>query len=336
MARPQKEGLDYFPLDTDIAEDEKILYLEAETGLEGFAIYVKLLSTIYRNSYYMMWTETQLSIYSRRFFVDKNTLSTVVSVCKNIGLFDKNLYEKYQILTSHGIQSRYLMALERRSSIKMIDEFCLLDKEKIVKSKKVKLISASKQVSAYNNPHSTVVFVDNNPAEKELLHTKTPQSKVKKSISSCCSSPYNPPEEKEPDEETELTEKDDATARVFDLFQDNIHPITGQIETDTLIDLLDHYGEQWLTEAIRETALNNGHSVKYIKSILEAWERNGFKAEKPERSKTNDRGIQGTRRKNQRKQGEGEHSESFKQLLENIEYAENRPKPWEVQPTAGE
>jgi DnaD/phage-associated family protein len=336
MARPQKEGLDYFPLDTDIAEDEKILYLEAETGLEGFAIYVKLLSTIYRNSYYMMWTETQLSIYSRRFFVDKNTLSTVVSVCKNIGLFDKNLYEKYQILTSHGIQSRYLMALERRSSIKMIDEFCLLDKEKIVKSKKVKLISAPKQVSAYNNPHSTVVFVDNNPAEKELLHTETPQSKVKKSISSCCSSPYSPPEEKEPDEETELTEKDDATARVFDLFQDNIHPITGQIETDTLIDLLDHYGEQWLTEAIRETALNNGHSVKYIKSILEAWERNGFKAEKPERSKTNDRGLQGTRRKNQRKQGEGEHSESFKQLLENIEYAENRPKPWEVQPTAGE
>ncbi|WP_278520696.1 Lin1244/Lin1753 domain-containing protein [Mitsuokella jalaludinii] len=336
MARPQKEGLDYFPLDTDIAEDEKILYLEAETGLEGFAIYVKLLSTIYRNSYYMMRTETQLSIYSRRFFVDKNTLSTVVSVCKNIGLFDKNLFEKYQILTSHGIQSRYLMALERRSSIKMIDEFFLLGKEKIVKSKKVKLISAPKQVSAYNNPHSTVVFVDNNPAEKELLHTETPQSKVKKSISSCCSSPYNPPEEKEPGEETELAEKDDATARVFDLFQDNIHPITGQIETDTLTDLLDHYGEQWLTEAIRETALNNGHSVKYIKSILEAWERNGFKAERPERSKTNDRGLQGTRRKNQRKQGEVEHSESFKQLLENIEYAENRPKPWEVQRTAGE
>ena len=97
MARSQKEGLDYFPLDTDIAEDEKILYLEVETGLEGFAIYVKLLSTIYRNSYYMIWTETQLSIYSRRFFVDKNTLSTVVSVCKNIGLFDKNLFEKYQI-----------------------------------------------------------------------------------------------------------------------------------------------------------------------------------------------------------------------------------------------
>lgn len=336
MARPQKEGLDYFPLDTDIAEDEKILYLEAETGLEGFAIYVKLLSTIYRNSYYMMWTETQLSIYSRRFFVDKNTLSTVVSVCKNIGLFDKNLFEKYQILTSHGIQSRYLMALERRSSIKMIDEFCLLDKEKIVKSKKVKLISAPKQVSAYNNPHSTVVFVDNNPAEKELLHTKTPQSKVKESIyTAATANPYNPLTG-ETDEEAELTEKDEATANVFALFENNIHPITGQIETDTLTDLLDHYGEQWLTEAIKEAALCSGRSVKYIQSVLERWEREGFKAPKPERSKTNDRGLQSTRRKNQRKQGEGEHSESFKQLLENIEYAENRPKPWEVQRTTGE
>lgn len=336
MARPQKEGLDYFPMDTDIAEDEKILYLEAETGLEGFAIYVKLLSTIYRNSYYMMWTETQLSIYSRRFFVDKNTLSAVVSVCKNIGLFDKNLFEKYQILTSHGIQSRYLMALERRSSIKMIDEFCLLDKEKIVKSKKVKLISAPKQVSAYNNPHSTVVFVDNNPTEPPLTSAETPQSKVKKSNNVVVVNARARDEENPQDEEEALTEKDGAIANVFTLFENNIHPITGQIETDTLTDLLDHYGEHWLIEAIKETAMNNGHSVKYIKSILEAWERNGFKAEKPERSKTNERGLQGTRGKNQRSKGKGEHSESFKQLLADIEEVKNRPKPWEVQRPAGE
>ena len=328
MARPQKEGLDYFPLDTDIAEDEKILYLEAETGLEGFAIYVKLLSTIYRNSYYMMWTETQLSIYSRRFFVDKNTLSTVVSVCKNIGLFDKNLFEKYQILTSHGIQSRYLMALERRSSIKMIDEFCLLDKEKIVKSKKVKLISAPKQVSAYNNPHSTVVFVDNNPAEKELLHTKTPQSKVKESNEEEEETPYIPPTE------SKLTEQEEETARIVSLFENNIHPLSGMIEQESLLGLLDEYGAVWLDEAIRWTVERHGNSVKYIQAILEQWKRVGFKNE--ERSKTNDRGIQSARRKNQRKQGEGEHSESFKQLLENIEYAENRPKPWEVQRPAGE
>ena len=83
MARPPKTGLEYFPLDVDIAEDEKILYLESETGLEGFAVYVKLLATIYRSGYYIMWTETQLGIYSRRFFVDKNTLSAVVSVYNN-------------------------------------------------------------------------------------------------------------------------------------------------------------------------------------------------------------------------------------------------------------
>ena len=303
MARPRKEGLDYFPLDTDIAEDEKVLYLESETGLEGFGIYVKLLATIYRNNYYMMWTETQLGIYSRRFFVDKNTLSTVVSVCKNIGLFDENLFEKYRILTSHGIQNRYLLALERRSTVEMIDEFCLLDKEKISKSKKVKLIPAPKTVSVYNNPHSTVVSAYNNPAKPQLMSTETPQSKVKESkYTAAAANPYNPLTggEGETDEEAELAEKDEATANVFTLFENNIHPITGQIETDTLTDLLDHYGEQWLTEAIKEAALCSGRSVKYIQSVLERWEREGFKAPKPERSKTNGGRPQSNARRNKK------------------------------------
>ena len=332
MARPQKAGLEYFPLDVDIDSDERVEYVIAKHGFQAFGILIKLLMEIYRQGYYITWTERQRYVFSKRVNVDSMYTETVVSAYINEGVFEKKLFDDYGILTSHGVQARYLQASGRRVEVEFIEEFFLLDRKKLPKTPK---ISFSK-VSVCNNPSFCIHNVDGNPDKSNIPLSETPQSKVKKSISSCCSSPYNPPEEKEPEEETALTEKDDATARVFDLFQDNIHPITGQIETDTLIDLLDHYGEQWLTEAIRETALNNGHSVKYIKSILEAWERNGFKAEKPERSKTNDRGIQGTRRKNQRKQGEGEHSESFKQLLENIEYAENRPKPWEVQPTAGE
>ncbi|MCR5440231.1 MAG: DUF4373 domain-containing protein [Selenomonas sp.] len=325
MARPQKTGLDYFPLDTDIAEDEKVLYLEAETGLAGFALYVKLLSTIYRNSYYMMWTETQLSIYSRRFFVDKNTLSTVVSVCNNIGLFDKNLFEKYGILTSHGIQTRYLLALERRSSVSMVEEFCLLDREKIAKSKKVKLISAPKQVIAYNNPHSTVVSVYNNSVEPPLTSTKTPQSKVKKSIEEEEETPYTPPTGRK------LTEQEEATAKIVNLFENNIHPLSGMIEQERLLDLLDEYGAVWLEEAIKWTVERHGNSVKYIQAILEQWKRVGFKNE--ERSKrSNERGLQSTRRKNQCQPGEGgDIPDSLKEFYADIEEVKNRPKPWEVQ-----
>ena len=335
MARPQKEGLDYFPLDTDIAEDEKVLYLEAETGLEGFAIYVKLLSTIYRNNYYMMWTETQLSIYSRRFFVDKNTLSTVVSVCNNIGLFDKNLFEKYGILTSHGIQTRYLLALERRSNVTLIDEYCLLDREKIAKSKKVKLISAPKQVSAYNNPHSTVVSVYNNPIKAPLTSAETPQSKVKESIySTTTTPPIIPPEEEQEPMDEEL-------AKVVQAFSDNIHPIT-PMEFESLQEEMQTFSADRIIEAIARAVDRGKRSMGYVRGILKSWQEDGYdnpgevSGGKQERRNHNDRRLQGARRKNQCEPGKVKHSASFQKLLDDIEEVKNRPKPWEVQQPDGE
>ena len=44
MARPVKEGVDYFPL--DVAMDTKVELLEAQFGLKGFAVFVKLLQIL--------------------------------------------------------------------------------------------------------------------------------------------------------------------------------------------------------------------------------------------------------------------------------------------------
>lgn len=318
MARPPKTGLEYFSLDVDIAEDEKILYLESETGLEGFAVYVKLLATIYRSGYYIMWTETQLGIYSRKFFVDKNTLSAVVSVCNNIGLFDKNLFEKYRILTSHGIQTRYLLASERRSSVSMIEEFCLLDSEQTAKNKKIKLIPAPKQVFTDKNTMSAVVSVCNNSPDAGFISAETPQSKVKKSNVVVV---------------TRARARDieeGNTSEVFTAFSNNIHPLTGEIEADTLGDLLDHYGKEWVLEAIKEAAKNHGTSVKYIEAILQAWERNGFKAPKKGRGNRNGRYIQGNSGAHR------EEPEGLRKLKEDMAYADaHTVHPWDVQPDGG-
>ena len=67
---------------------------------------------------------------------------------------------------------------------------------------------------------------------------------------------------------------------VFRAFSDNIHPITGEIERDRIIDLTDEYGPLWVTSAIEEAALSNGRSLRYITAILERWKRDGFKAER--------------------------------------------------------
>lgn len=335
MARPQKAGLEYFPLDVDIDSDERVEFILAKHGFQAFGILIKLLMEIYRQGYYIVWTERQRYVFAKRVNVDSMYTETVVSAYINEGIFDKNLFDQYGILTSHGVQARYLQASGRRVTVEMIEQFCLLDTKELPKQPKISFID----VSACKNPSFCIRNVNGNPSKRNITLAEMPQSKVKESkYTAATANPYNPLTggEGETDEEAELAEKDEATANVFTLFENNIHPITGQIETDTLTDLLDHYGEQWLTEAIKEAALCSGRSVKYIQSVLERWEREGFKAPKPERSKTNERGLQGTRGKNQRSKGKGEHSESFKQLLADIEEVKNRPKPWEVQRPAGE
>ncbi len=300
MARPQKEGLDYFPLDVDIAEDKRVQFVVGKCGQEGFATVIHLLMAIYRNGYYLTWDELELYSTSQRINLPVNTISEVVSHLLNYGFFDKEKFDLFGILTSHGIQTRYLRACEYRKKVKFVKEFCLITPADNIKESRFEYINPPKSVLQAVNTTSEGIKQVENPNTYDIKQVESTQIKVNKSNSSCCSSPYNPPEENQLDEETELAEKDDATARVFDLFQDNIHPITGQIETDTLTDLLDHYGEHWLIEAIKETAMNNGHSVKYIKSILEAWERNGFKAERPERSKDNGGRPQSNARRNKK------------------------------------
>ena len=43
MPRPLKNGLDFFYIDVDINDDQKIEIIEAKHGLVGFGIYIKLL-----------------------------------------------------------------------------------------------------------------------------------------------------------------------------------------------------------------------------------------------------------------------------------------------------
>ena len=57
MARQQKAGLDYFPLDVNIFSDNKIRILKARYGVNGVSVYIYLLCEIYKNGYYMQWND---------------------------------------------------------------------------------------------------------------------------------------------------------------------------------------------------------------------------------------------------------------------------------------
>ena len=75
-----------------------------------------------------------------------------------------------------------------------------------------------------------------------------------------------------------VREEDNSLSEVVRTFENNIHPVTGKIEQDALVDLTDEYSALWVTEAIKEAALSNGRNLRYITAILERWKREGFKA----------------------------------------------------------
>lgn len=75
-----------------------------------------------------------------------------------------------------------------------------------------------------------------------------------------------------------VREEDNSLSEVVRTFENNIHPVTGKIEQDALVDLTDEYSALWVTEAIKEAALSNGRNLRYITAILERWKREGFKS----------------------------------------------------------
>lgn len=129
MARPIKTGLDYFSL--DVNSDDKIELLEAEHGLEGYAILIKLWQKIYKEGYYIEWNEDSSMLFARKINTEIIKVNSVLNACFKRNLFNEKLYKKYNILTSRGIQKSFLTVCKnaKRKSISFVSEFTLVDSE---------------------------------------------------------------------------------------------------------------------------------------------------------------------------------------------------------------
>lgn len=120
-------GIPYFSLDCQL--DDKFGLIEAEYGIKGFAVVVKLYQKIYgEEGYYCEWTKEVELLFSRRigFPAGDNSVSEILNTALKRGIFSKELYEKYGILTSKGIQERYLKAVQRRVNVPMLKEYLLI------------------------------------------------------------------------------------------------------------------------------------------------------------------------------------------------------------------
>lgn len=128
MARPVKQGIDYFPFDVDFFSDIKIRKIARACGSQATSILICLLCNIYKdNGYYILWDEDLPFVIADTVGVSEGAVKEVIYKALQVDFFDQNIYNKYQVLTSYGIQKRFKSAVYKRESIEYIEEYMVSD-----------------------------------------------------------------------------------------------------------------------------------------------------------------------------------------------------------------
>lgn len=167
-------GLAYFPF--DVTPDDKWELIEAEFGLKGFAILVKLHARIYGNYYYCDWNDDIALLFSKK--TDCSAVSDIVSASIRRGIFDERLYKKYHILTSKLIQERYFFTTQRRKEVIAKKEYLLFDVAK--KHKNVTIITENVNIFSENDDISEQRKVKESKGKENKINNSVAQTAQKR------------------------------------------------------------------------------------------------------------------------------------------------------------
>lgn len=262
MARPEKQGLDYFPFPVDFFDNEVIDGISGAFGKDGEMVAIKLLCTIYRKGYYLEWNDLTQSQLSKKVQISKEDVNVIVGKLIEWNYFDKSLYESYKILTSEDIQDTFFIATKRRKKMGKLPFL----------------------VNAYNNTSSEGVNVYNNPPSRGVnddisTQSKVNQSKVKKSKLNNNNSPITQNSADFPT--TDKKSKDDFKS-VIDLYKRKIDYNPKYKDKNVLekkFNRLVDGGTSYLEAtnivkmAINISAKYQAKNINYIATILDNWDK---------------------------------------------------------------
>lgn len=246
MARPTAKGVEYFPLNVNFINDLKVRKLLLSCGAESIAVLIYLLSTIYKDEgYYVEIHEDEIDLIALDVNVTPEFVLEVINKACEVRFFDVNLYENFNILTSKGIQERYLKITERRKNSVVITQFNL--------------------INVYNNSinvNNNSINVDNNSVNVyKSTQSKVKKRKVQKSTekslsNDSCKNVYL----------TQTEERDCMNKKIYELYLNGIGQISPTIK-ERLDDLVELYGMEHVIVAINTTIESGGSSIKYVETV---------------------------------------------------------------------
>ena len=173
MSRPIKQGLEYFPHDTDASSDEKIASLMALYGNDGYAFFFIMCERIYRTEdgeLDISDAETR-QILARKCHLSRRKFDKILESSVKLSLFSAEVVKNGKI-TSNGIKRRIALVTDKRRH----------ERTRYEQEKDNTGVSAAETTQG----KPTTETDNRNPAEST-------QTKVKKSIESKESKENTPP-----------------------------------------------------------------------------------------------------------------------------------------------
>ena len=131
MAQVKKQGLDYFPIDTNFIQHRVVRRIMKREGDGALSVLIAILSYIYSGEgYYVKADQLFYEDLESMFFQKQlEDVERIVNLAVEYGLFDAELFNAHGILTSRDIQRQFLFSTRRRKKRALIEKYCLLDED---------------------------------------------------------------------------------------------------------------------------------------------------------------------------------------------------------------
>ena len=244
MARPKAKGVEYFPLDVGFLSDLKIRKIMLSCGASSIAVLIYIFAAIYRDEgYFMNVKDDDIALIALDTNLDTDYVKNVINRACEVGLFSFRIYDNFRVLTSEGIQNRYLKITERRKSVKINADINLVNVDMMYTETRVNV--AETIVNVAETPVNVYKSTQSKVKERKVKERKVKESKVKESK-----------------EKNTVIQND-----VFSTWLNTFGDISSFIK-ETLEMLTEEYGPEQVVEAIEITHDRGKTSIKYVEGVL--------------------------------------------------------------------
>ena len=116
MARPQRNNVDYYPF--ICKEGRGIFYIEQQYGNDGYATWIKILRQLAVTDYHYLNLSEQVDLMflAAKCHIDEERLKSIINDLVKLGEFDKEFWEKAQIIYSPKFCENIEDAYSKRSN----------------------------------------------------------------------------------------------------------------------------------------------------------------------------------------------------------------------------